>query len=61
MANKSMKKCSASLAIKEMQVKMTLRFHPSPVRMATINNTNNNCCEGVWKKEHFYTVGGNAD
>jgi hypothetical protein len=39
-----MKKCSISLAIKKMQVKTMLRFHFTPVRMATIKNTNNNKC-----------------
>jgi hypothetical protein len=41
MAKKHMKKCSASLAIKEMQIKITLSFYFSLVRMATIKNTNN--------------------
>jgi hypothetical protein len=44
MAKNHLKKCSPSLAIKEMQVKATLRFQITPVRMATIKNTNNNKC-----------------
>jgi hypothetical protein len=37
-----MKKCSPSLAIKEMEIKTTLRFHLTPVRIAIIKNTINN-------------------
>jgi hypothetical protein len=44
MAKKHMEKCSPSLAIKEMQIKTTLRFHLTPVRIAIIKNTTNNMC-----------------
>jgi hypothetical protein len=47
MAKKHMKKYSPSLAIKEMKIKTTLRFHPTPVRISTIQNTTNNKC---WQK-----------
>jgi hypothetical protein len=44
MASKFMKKCSNSLVIIEMQVKTTLRFHLTPVRMVRIKCKNNNKC-----------------
>jgi hypothetical protein len=46
MAKKHMKKCSPSLAIWEMQMKRTLRFHLIPIRIAIIKNTTNNTCWG---------------
>jgi hypothetical protein len=35
-----MEKCSPFLAIKDMQIKTTLRFHLTPIRTAIIKNTN---------------------
>jgi hypothetical protein len=54
MANKYMKKSSTSLSIKEMQIKMTLRFYITPIRMAITKNTTAAYAE---KKESSYTFG----
>jgi hypothetical protein len=44
MAKKHIKKGLLSLAIKEMQIKIKLRFHLTTVRIAVIKNTTNNKC-----------------
>ena len=59
MAEKNLKKYSASLVIREIQIKLTLRFHLIPMRMAKIKiQVTAYAVEEAEKEEHFFVVGG---
>jgi hypothetical protein len=56
MAQKHLKKCSTSLFIKEMKIKMILRFHITPIRTAKIKNSCDSICwyrMEMWRKGNF--------
>ena len=54
MTNRHMKGCSASLATREMQIKATMRYHFTLVRLANINKQQ--VLASLWRKGNPRTL-----
>ena len=61
MAKNTCKDAQPSLIIREMQIKTSMSYYLTLVRMTTIKKCTNKCWRGCREKEPSYTVGGNVD
>ena len=61
MTDKHMKRYSASLIVREMQIKAAMRYHLTQVRMVIIKKSRNNKSWRECQDEHSCTVGRNVN
>ena len=62
MANRHMKRCSILLIIREIEIKPSVRYNPTSLRMANIKESvSDKCCLGWGGKGTSITSGGNIN